>query len=138
MLLAGAAMADGAISASPPPPAVPNFAKAGLPGQEREVVLELKLLADVGLVGFPNVGKSTLLSGVQGPAQDRRLPFYHPLPQSGRGLCGRGDSRQGRYPGIIEGAAEDWGMTSRHVDRCRLLIHIVDVSGRKAGPGGGL
>ena len=117
---------------------VPRFAKAGLPGQERQVILELKLLADVGLVGFPNVASSTLpLCGEQGPAQDRQLPFHHLVSQSGRGVCGGGCLlRPGRHPrASSRGAAEGAGLGHdflRHIDRCRLLIHVVDVSGSEA------
>ena len=112
----------------------PNFAKSGTDGEERWVILELKMIADVGLLGFPNVGKSTFLSVVT--AAKPKIANYHfttLTPNLGVVKTKYGDSFVlADIPGLIEGAAEGVGLGHdflRHVERTKVLIHIVDISG---------
>lgn len=111
----------------------PNFAKAGIKGKEMEVSLELKMLADVGLVGMPSAGKSTLLSMLS--SAKPKIADYHFTTLSP--ILGVVDAKAGGFvladiPGLIEGAHEGLGLGHeflRHIDRCRVLVNVVDASG---------
>ncbi len=111
----------------------PNFAEAGGAAKERVVRLELKTIADVGLVGFPNVGKSTLLS-VSTSADPKIANYHFTTLQPNLGVVRMYDNSfvMADIPGLIEGASEGAGLGHdflRHIERTRILLHIVDVSG---------
>lgn len=112
----------------------PQFAKSGIKTDEQTVTLELKLIADVGLVGFPNVGKSTILSRVT-EAKPKIANYHFTTLQPNLGVVFLGEGRSfvmADIPGIIEGASAGAGLGHdflRHIERTRILVHVVDVSG---------
>ncbi len=112
---------------------MPMFAKNGTKGEEKEVTLELKMLADVGLIGYPSVGKSSLLARIS--AAKPKIADYHFTTLSPNlgvvSVHGENGFVAADIPGLIEGAADGAGLGHaflRHVDRCRLLLHVVDIS----------
>ena len=113
---------------------IPRFAKNGTKGEEREVLLELKMLAEVGLIGFPNVGKSSILSEISS-AKPKIASYQFTTLSPNLGVVNIGDGKgflAADIPGLIEGASEGVGLGHaflRHVDRCRLLLHVVDLAG---------
>ena len=112
---------------------IPRFAKRGTLGEEREILLELKMIADVGLLGFPSVGKSSILSKISS-AKPKIAAYHFTTLSPNLGVVSVGEGRGfvcADIPGLIEGAAEGHGLGHaflRHVDRCRLLLHIVDIA----------
>lgn len=112
----------------------PRFAKSGVPGESWEVTLELKLLADVGLLGYPNVGKSTFISVVS-EAKPIIANYHFTTITPVLGVVDMGDENSfvmADIPGLIEGAGDGVGLGHeflRHVERCRMLVHILDAAG---------
>ena len=111
----------------------PMFAKNGTRGEEKEVILELKMIADVGLIGYPSVGKSSILSKISS-ARPKIADYHFTTLSPNLGVVSTGEESgfvAADIPGLIEGAADGAGLGHaflRHVDRCRLLLHVVDIA----------
>ena len=118
---------------STPTRQVPMFAKNGTRGEEREVILELKMIADVGLIGYPSVGKSSILAAISS-AKPKIADYHFTTLSPNLGVVSTGGESgfvAADIPGLIEGASDGAGLGHaflRHVDRCRLLLHVVDIS----------
>ncbi len=133
VILKGGKGGFGNVHFATPTRQTPNFAKAGLKGRDLEVELELKMLADAGLVGMPSAGKSTIISMIS--AAKPKIAEYHFTTLSP--VLGVVDAKAGGYvladiPGLIEGASEGEGLGHqflRHIERCRLIVNVVDASG---------
>ena len=115
---------------------IPRFAKAGIKGEYKEITLELKLIADVGFIGLPNVGKSSLLSVIS-EARPKIADYHFTTLEPSVGVVELDRERAfvaADIPGLIEGASQGAGLGHeflRHVDRCRLFVHVVDISGKE-------